>query len=821
MPGTQSCRRPWWPVAVALLAGCGGSARDAVGRPESPAAAPISATDGGGDALASAMLLGAGHAPAQSPSPVATIGPDALRVRFHALAHLQVTGLGTGAGASLEGSARIRRLALAPNAPGDRDGDGTTLDEVLDDELARLAAAAGWPSFEGAHPLLFPWRSGTAALRGRLDATDPAAFSSWRTDRGPRAGRIDLEQVGHALFGRALASSGLLLGRRGMEIGATPREGMLGLALLQQALAIEETLLRSLFWDGAGLGSIDPESYDPLLEARVPARRLRVIEAPGQPGVPASYAVDDPASDLAATGVLLRGAAYLAWMADAANPHPELVETFRGMPFTVAVAQPPTQPPAEPNFTEDVAPILQARCTACHGGPLPVAGLSLESFLGLMAGGSSGRTLVVPGDRASSPLWIVINGPWVDGARVVPRMPNGGPPLAPAQIQTIGAWIDAGAPRDPAVLPPPNSVGRGLARVLLRNCVALHSVDVAGHTLLHDRYALTRRGAAQQVVEDPSGLALPRSTGLALSGLAAFVAVPIPEVGAADFLGRVAMGASALLTRSTGEVVRGYDLRSATELTGSATLDEHAALTAGLFAAGRVLDDESIRQRARLLAVSLLVDFATAEFGVFAERPGAGGVRLDPVTASLVLESLLEATADGVVSGAGDALRAFVDRSVLPFVLSEWPGDGEVTEDGIGDTDGDGIPEPALAGGTHGLVPTFRAVLALGAPADPESSPVTWSEHVWPLFREKCSGCHVLGAQLGGLQLDSPKLIRLGGVSGLVALVPGDPRASFLLQKLALRTPVVGLQMPLARTPLSARSIALIEEWIRTGARQR
>lgn len=800
-----------------FLPGCGGSGGIPADSSRVPSTAARVATGGGGDALAAALLLLTDLMPEQ---PLwRTVRVDAPSdPRFHALAHLQVTALATGAGADLAGSARIRRLAAATDAPPDRDGDGSNLRETLEAELQRLADAAGWPGFDGAAPVLFPWRQATANVARHVERADPARFGAWRTERGPGVGSFDLEHVGHALLARAIAGAGLLLGRRGIEVGATAADGMLAVALTQQALAIDETLLRSLFFDGAGFVPVRPNELEATSPAWTLVRRASAVLAQGPTSLPVGYSVVDPASDLAATAAVLRGAAQLAWNVASTNPRPELVEAFRGTPFSVEVAAEPDPIPDRINFVEDVAPILQARCTGCHGGPFPESGLNLESFEGLQAGGFSGSQLVVAGDHAQSPLWLVVDGSWIRDGQPVPRMPFQEAPLAPEQIDTIAAWIDAGAHRDPAVLPPASDVGRGLARVLVHKIRRSHLVPTTSGALLHHRHS--RTGAGALALDDPSGIADPRATGLALQGLAQFeLASPIDE-NTSDLLAAITAGAIEHLCTESGTVVRAFDIDGAMPFDGVADVAGHAALTAGLMVAGRVLDSAKTLARARLLGASLIRDYADDAGRIWLERPGERGARIDAITAMHILDALRELAADGAVAGARSALEVFVATVLPEFAASEWAGGGEVLGDAIADSDGDGIVEPNSTDGDHAIAPAFVAEVALGELDGARTVPATWSDHVQPLFRAKCVGCHVAGASAGDLRVDSPGWIERGGSSGRALIVAGDPAASALWQKLALRPAPYGDQMPLGRTPFDARSLERIESWIRHGARQ-
>jgi hypothetical protein len=96
------------------------------------------------------------------------------------------------------------------------------------------------------------------------------------------------------------------------------------------------------------------------------------------------------------------------------------------------------QPPPV-DFSRDVTPILTV-CVSCHGGGLAEGGLRLDSRAGLLSGGASGR-VVMPGNGRGSVLYqrLVADDPDV-------RMPWGGDPLRPDEIETIVRWIDEGAP---------------------------------------------------------------------------------------------------------------------------------------------------------------------------------------------------------------------------------------------------------------------------------------------------------------------------------------------------------------------------------------
>lgn len=110
-------------------------------------------------------------------------------------------------------------------------------------------------------------------------------------------------------------------------------------------------------------------------------------------------------------------------------------------------SRPAAQEPAEPTvFDHVVAPLLQSRCSRCHGRDRASGGLRLDSLAGLRQGG--GGPVVVPGSAARSELVFRVELP-IDDSRHMP--PRGQPGLAPEEIELLRWWIDRGAGESPRV----------------------------------------------------------------------------------------------------------------------------------------------------------------------------------------------------------------------------------------------------------------------------------------------------------------------------------------------------------------------------------
>jgi mono/diheme cytochrome c family protein len=86
---------------------------------------------------------------------------------------------------------------------------------------------------------------------------------------------------------------------------------------------------------------------------------------------------------------------------------------------------------------------------------------------------------------------------------------------------------------------------------------------------------------------------------------------------------------------------------------------------------------------------------------------------------------------------------------------------------------------------------------------------------ILPILRENCFRCHG-ERDKGGLRLNSRESLLKGGESEIPAIVPGDVDGSELVAR--IRSDDAGLRMPPTDDGLNGEQIALLEEWIRSGA---
>ncbi len=106
----------------------------------------------------------------------------------------------------------------------------------------------------------------------------------------------------------------------------------------------------------------------------------------------------------------------------------------------------------EVSFANDVQPILNDSCIACHGGAgegAETSGVDLTDYAGVMRGTNFGP-IVIAGESASSVLYQVVAHETSPEIHMPPHTEDAlaegrGFSLRDPQIQTIAEWIDQGA----------------------------------------------------------------------------------------------------------------------------------------------------------------------------------------------------------------------------------------------------------------------------------------------------------------------------------------------------------------------------------------
>ena len=120
----------------------------------------------------------------------------------------------------------------------------------------------------------------------------------------------------------------------------------------------------------------------------------------------------------------------------------------------------------------------------------------------------------------------------------------------------------------------------------------------------------------------------------------------------------------------------------------------------------------------------------------------------------------------------------------------------------------------------HRLSPVKRLAVALAATLLPAVSSnaftsADYQAEIKPLLMRKCAPCHGALKQNAGLRLDTVQLALKGGRSG-PAIVAGNPNQSLLVQLITATND--SERMPQESSALTAREIALLTQWIASGA---
>ncbi len=98
---------------------------------------------------------------------------------------------------------------------------------------------------------------------------------------------------------------------------------------------------------------------------------------------------------------------------------------------------------AGPDFSREVRPIISQRCFKCHGPDEQMGGLRLDQRESATLPADSDSVAIVPGKPEASELLRRVTSHDVDEA--MPPGESGSVPLAPKQVETLRAWIAAGA----------------------------------------------------------------------------------------------------------------------------------------------------------------------------------------------------------------------------------------------------------------------------------------------------------------------------------------------------------------------------------------
>jgi hypothetical protein len=152
-----------------------------------------------------------------------------------------------------------------------------------------------------------------------------------------------------------------------------------------------------------------------------------------------------------------------------------------------------------PNFDEDVLPILKQHCVNCHGNDKQKGDLNLATYAAMQKGGSSGVS-VKPGDVSKSRLYTL-------SAHIEePKMPPSGNKMPDAQLAILKLWVEQGARENAGsktTVVPKNNTDIGLKSIVKGRPEGPPPMPVAGKLKIEPIVTARRPGAILAMATSP------------------------------------------------------------------------------------------------------------------------------------------------------------------------------------------------------------------------------------------------------------------------------------------------------------------------------
>jgi mono/diheme cytochrome c family protein len=155
------------------------------------------------------------------------------------------------------------------------------------------------------------------------------------------------------------------------------------------------------------------------------------------------------------------------------------------------------------NYVDHILPIVEQHCAECHGEDKQEEGLKLTTYRGIMNGSQNGPVVVAGEPDASYLVDMVVSG----------KMPKRGKHLSQSEIDTIIAWIKAGAPEKAASTPAAEaatpvdlanvSFQANVLPIFVQHCSECHGEDKQEEGLKLTSYRSVMSGSQNGTVVEP------------------------------------------------------------------------------------------------------------------------------------------------------------------------------------------------------------------------------------------------------------------------------------------------------------------------------
>ncbi len=476
-----------------------------------------------------------------------------------------------------------------------------------------------------------------------------------------------------------------------------------------------------------------------------------------------------------------------------------------------------------PNYSEIQASLFDVRCTGCHGGANPSAGLNLEAgmayanLVGIESSQAAGVLLVNPTDPDTSYLVQKLEG---NGVTVMP--PSGMIPQV--DIDVVRQWITAGAIDDTVVVLDPIQV-QSLAPMPGASLGAAPTQIIAGFTRDLDAstvntmtFTLTASGNGSFGDGDDVQV---MSAGVAVGANPSSAVMDLTGVVLVDDTYRVT------LFGSGASIIMDLDANALDgEFSGGFPSGDGVA--GGTFIADFTLSTAPDPVRVQTLSPAPGSTVATAPTEItatFTEDLVAGAIDATSFTLTASIDGIFDNGNDVQVMATSVAAGATPSSAVMDLTGVALANDTyRVTLlDTITDVNGnalDGEFSGGLPSGDGTAGGDFQAQFTVDVPSALDIIQAT-------IFTPNCASCHSGAGSISGIAnmdltnadaayatlVDQPS----AQDGNFIRVVPGDPANSLLLQKLQGVATVGGPLMP-PTGMLGAADITAVSDWIAAGA---
>jgi len=451
----------------------------------------------------------------------------------------------------------------------------------------------------------------------------------------------------------------------------------------------------------------------------------------------------------------------------------------------------PTVDLANVSFTNDVLPIFQQHCLKCHGNDNPEKGLELSTYKTMMLGSEDG-SVVTPGDPDKSYLVEMV---------VTKKMPKKGAPLSATEINTIIAWVKAGAKDDTGAAPKKTTTQAtaavtatttttaaapvDLAHVSFKNnvlpifqqhCLKCHGNDNPEEGLELTSYRTTMTGSQNGSVVEPGDPDNSYLVKMVVSKKMPKKGPPLSSTEIDTIIAWIKAGAkddtdsapAAPAAQSTAPV-------SATEQSAQTTVT--ATETPAPTATG-------IEEQATVSST------ATGTASPSAQETTTNTAEATTTPAETVTSEATEGTPTPSETAATE--------TATPLATTETP------------TATTTISTTSTSSSTDASSTVSTTPVTTTAAVDLTN--VSFQKNVLPIFQQHCLKCHGNDNPEEGLELTKYRTLMTGSENGSV-VEPSDPDNSYLVKM------IVSKKMPKKGPPLSSTQIETIIAWIKAGAK--